>query len=249
MSSDFPLVPLLKFFLNSCCPFYPKHLSNLIPPLQSPHKPQNSLYNKIRLKALSLRSSTACKFSFTNLTGKIHCFCLESRGAEVRKIKLSIVYIYITTLKMLPRKYMLLLPSNAWQKILPSNKKNLGFTTFLVPLPFPHPNTTFSPTSSLAGGVRRHPHPRNWYNAGQVTYKLVFCLLLWFFACWFACSCWFVGLCFFSCFSCSFCFFLFFVYLPCCLLSSILSSLLANRPKGKELLEQLENSWSTKPEA
>ena len=73
---SFALFLCWSFVENSCRPFYPRAISNLIPPRQSPEKPRNSLYNKIRLKALSLRSSTACKFSFTNLTGKQHCFFL-----------------------------------------------------------------------------------------------------------------------------------------------------------------------------
>lgn len=63
-----PLFPCWIVSIYSCPNWTPQTSpkTNLITISTIPPR-LNSLYNKIRLKALSLRSSTVCKFSFTNL--------------------------------------------------------------------------------------------------------------------------------------------------------------------------------------
>ena len=124
-----------------------------------------------------------------------------------------------------------------------------GFTIFLISFLFHIPTPPFSLTSSHAGGVPRHPHPRNWYNVGQVTYKFVFVFVICFLGCWFVCSCWFVGLCVFPAFLGSFRFLLFFVYLPVASFLPFFLLFWQIDQKAKNKNRALENYRSTKPEA
>ena len=131
-----------------------------------------------------------------------------------------------------PKIYGIMVLLSAQQRLAKNTslQQKIGDSqSFLISFAFPHHNAPFSPTSSHAGGVRRHPHPRNWLQCGPSYLQICFCVCYFVF--------WVVGLfvlvglivCVFSCFSWKFSLPSFLCLLTCCLLSSILSSFLANR--------------------
>lgn len=138
---------------------------------------------------------------------------------------------------------VLLHPFNAWQKILPSNKKsgihNLShFLTFSTSKRPP-----FWPTSSHAGGFLATPCK---LPTDAMWAKLPTNLFFGLFVCLFLLVCWFV---LFPAFLGSFRFLLVFVYLPVASFLPFFLLFWQIDQKAKNKNKALENYRSTKPEA
>ena len=175
-------------------------------------------------------------------------FRLEARNVPFRKIKwqsesrrsrkktyIILIYLYIT-LKILPQKYMVLwfyCPGKRLAKNTSLQQKIGDSQSFSFPLLFHITTPPFHPLRHMlgvCGDILILATDTMW---AKLPTNLFLCVLFVF---------WVVGLfvlvgllvCVFCCFSWKFSLPSFLCLLTCCLLSSILSSFLANRPKGKE---------------